>query len=187
MKRAHTNIVGFNLTDLDQEDALTAYKVWAAQTDGLLAILVFRYDAYEGGAGQIWWVKDKNGVDVPVISAGYAIWNHLNGRDRAGTPAKVARQIAQKQAGGQRYEWVVCHVWSWFKPASNNDENAEDMGQDDTESPKQGGERGYLPAVWCANRLPDRVHVMSIEELIWRIRMQHNTGQTRRLIDAWTP
>lgn len=185
MKRVHTNIVGFNLTDLDQEDALWAYKTWAAQTDGLLAILVFRYDAYEGGAGQIWWAKDKNGIEIPVISTGYSLWNHLNGRNRAGTPAKVARQIAQYQAGTQRYEWVICHAWSWFKPSATNDDNAEDMGQDDTESPKQGGDRGYLPAVWCANHLPTRVHVMSIDELIWRIRMQHNPEQTRKLIADW--
>lgn len=185
MKRAHTNIVGFNLTDLDQEDAMWAYKTWAAQTDGLLAILVFRYDAYEGGAGQVWWVKDKNGIEIPVISAGYSIWNHLNGRSRAGTPAKVAREISQNQAADKRYEWVICHAWSWFRPSSSNDENAEDMDQNDVESPKQGGERGYLPAVWCADRLPGTIQVMSIDELIWRIRMQHNPEQTRKLIADW--
>ena len=186
MKRAHTDIVGFNLTDLDQEDALWAYKTWVAQTDGLLAVLVFRYDAYEGGAGQIWWAKDKNGVDVPIISAGYSIWNHLNGRDRAGTPAKVAHQIARYQSGQEIYQWVICHAWSWFKPSATQDENAEDMDQNDVESPKQGGRRGYLPAVWCSNHLPDRIRTISIDELIWRIRMQHDPAQTQKLIRAWS-
>ncbi len=46
------------------------------QTDGLLAILVFQYDGYEAGAGKTFWVKDRNGIEVPVISARYSIWNH---------------------------------------------------------------------------------------------------------------
>jgi hypothetical protein len=91
MKKNNTRIIGFNLSKLDSPDALKAYEVIARQTDGLLAILVFQYDPYEAGAGRTFWVKDRNGVEVPVISARYSIWNHSIQRPCAGTPAKVAR------------------------------------------------------------------------------------------------
>ena len=46
----------------------------------------------------------------------------------------------------------------------------------------QGGVRGYSPVLWCAERLPAGVRVVSPEELVWRIRMQHDPSQTRELI-----
>ena len=41
-------------------------------TDGLLAMLVFQYAPYEAGAGKVFWVKDRLGLDVPVITARYS-------------------------------------------------------------------------------------------------------------------
>ncbi len=63
MKKNNTRIIGFNLAKVDSADALKAYEVIARQTDGLLAILVFQYDAYEAGAGKTFWVKDRNGIE----------------------------------------------------------------------------------------------------------------------------
>ncbi|MFZ0829373.1 MAG: hypothetical protein WAO02_18335 [Verrucomicrobiia bacterium] len=116
--------------------------------DGLLAILVFQYSAYEAGAGQTFWVKDRNGNEIPVITARYSIWEHLNHRARAGTPAKVAREIRQtvEHTGpGQRprYDWVIAHVWSYFKPASGTGEDAENMPQQNAAG--EGGVSGYSP------------------------------------------
>ena len=76
MKRNNTHVIGFNVAKFDSPDALKAYEVFAGQTDGLLAILVWQYDCYETGAGKVFWVRDRNGVEVPVISARYSIWNH---------------------------------------------------------------------------------------------------------------
>ena len=59
------HVVGFNVTKFDSPDALKAYAVIAGQTDSLLAILVWQYDCYEAGAGKMFWVKDRNGVEVP--------------------------------------------------------------------------------------------------------------------------
>jgi len=189
MKQTNTRIVGFNFTRHDSPDALKAYEVFAGQTEGLLAILVFQYDRYEAGAGKIFWVKDRNGIEVPVITARYSIWNHENGRERSGTPAKVAREIRQtveNTPSGDlpRYDWVIAHAWSWFKKSSSDDENAEDMPQENAAA--QGGERGYAPVMWCAQRLPADIRIVGPEELIWRIRMQHNPQQTRKLIQDWS-
>ena len=188
MKQTNTRIVGFNFTRHDSADALKACEVFASQTDGLLAILAFQYDRYEAGAGKIFWVKDRNGIEVPVITARYSIWEHENGRERSGTPAKVAREIRQtveNTPSGDlpRYDWVIAHAWSWFKKSSGDDENAEDMPQENAAA--QGGERGYAPVMWCAQRLPADIRIVGPEELIWRIRMKHNPQQTKELTEDW--
>ena len=190
MKQTNTQIIGFNVTKLDSPDALKAYEVFAGQTDGLLAILVFQYDPYEAGEGKIFWVKDRNGIEVPVITARYSIWEHANKRPRSGTPAKVAREIRQTVANTPpaelpRYDWVIAHAWSWFKKAPGADENAEDMPQENAEA--QGGERGYAPVMWCVERLPASIRAVGPEELVWRIRMKHDPEETKQLIQKWTP
>ena len=188
MKRTETRIIGFNLTRYDSPEALKAYETFASQTDGLLAILVFQYDPYEGGAGKTFWVNDRNGIEVPVITARYSIWEHANRRARAGTPAKIAREIrktVEQTPPGQlpRYDWVICHAWSWFKKAPGADENAENMPQETASN--RGGVRGYSPATWCAERLPPGIRVISPEELAWRIRMEHDRAQTKRFLSQF--
>ena len=188
MKKTNTRIIGFNFTQFDSPDAHQACEIFARQTDGLLAILAFQYSAYEAGAGQTFWVKDRNGIEVPVISARYSIWEHANHRARAGTPAKVAREIRQtveNTGPGQlpRYDWVIDHVWSYFKPASGTDEDAENMPQEN--AAREGGVRGYSPVIWCAERLPAGIRVISPEELVWRVRMKHDPAQTKKLISQF--
>ena len=185
MKRTNTHIIGFNFTQFDSPEAHKACEVFVHQTDGLLAILVFQYSAYEAGAGQIFWVKDRNGIEVPVITARYSIWEHANNRGRAGTPAKVAREIRQTVENTRpeqlpRYDWVIDHVWSYFKHAPGADEEAENMPQENAAS--EDGFRGYSPVTWCAERLPASIRVIGPEELVWRIRMKHDPVQTKKLI-----
>jgi hypothetical protein len=183
MKRTDTRIIGFNFAKYDSADARKAYEIFASQTDGMLAILVFEYSAYEAGAGQIFWVKDHRGIEVPVITARYSIWEHSNNRDRAGTPAKVAREIVQAimNAGEiPRYDWVIAHAWSYFQRSPGSNENSENIPQENAAGNR--GARGYSPVIWTAERLPANIRVVSPEELIWRIRMKHNPTQTKELI-----
>jgi hypothetical protein len=185
MKKMNTRIIGFNVAKCDSPEALKAYEVFAGQTDGLLAIFVFQYSPYEGGAGKTFWVRNRNGTEIPVVTARYSIWEHSNDRERTGTPAKLAREIqhsVEKAPGDQlpRFDWVITHAWSYFKKAPGADENAENLPQENAAA--HGGVRGYSPVVWCAERLPASIRVVSPEELIWRIRMRHNPSETRELI-----
>lgn len=188
MKKTDTRIIGFNCSQVDSQEARQAYEIFAGQTDGLLAILVFQYSPYEGGAGKTFWVKDRNGVEVPVITARYTIWEHANDRERAGTPAKVAREIretVEKTSRPQtpRYDWVIAHVWSYFQRRPGPDEDAENMPQENAAA--AGGVRGYSPVTWCGERLPASIRIVSPEELAWRIRMQHDPSQTKKLISQF--
>ena len=124
-------------------------------------------------------------MDVPVISARYCLWEHANDRERAGTPAKVAREIRQTVEATAapdlpRYDWAIDHVWSYFKQAPGTDEDAENLSQDHAEA--AGGVCGYSPVTWCAERLPASIRALCPEELVWRIRMKHNPEQTEKLI-----
>ena len=188
MKKTNTRVIGSIFSEVDSPEAHHACEVFAGQTDGLLAIFAYPYAPYEGGAGKIFWVRDRNGIEVPVITARYSIWEHANNRERAGTPAKVAREIRQtveKTAPGKlpRSDWVMAHVWSYFKVVPGTDENAENMPQGNAEA--SGGVRGYAPVISCAERLPAGIRVVSPEELAWRIRMQHDPAQTQKLIDQF--
>ncbi len=184
MAKTNSRIIGFNFSQWDSPDARRACALFAGQTDRLLAILAFQYSGYEAGAGKVFWVQDRNGNDVPVISARYDIWEHANDRERVGTPAKVARAIqqtvAQAPPGQPRYDWVIAHVWSYFRRVPGTDEDAENMPQNNAAA--HGGVRGYLPVTWCAERLPANIRAVSPEELVWRIRMQHDPVQTQKLI-----
>ncbi len=187
MQVNNTRVVAFNMAKTGSADALMAYQVFAGETDGLLGILAFQYAPYEGGAGATYWVKDKRGVDVPVVTARYSIWGHTNQRPRSGTPAKIAREIGENiNADPARLDWVIVHAWSHFRKASGTDENAENLPAKREHEP--GAARGYTPAVWCAERLPEKtVHVVDPEELLWRIRMKHNPGQTHEQIEKFRP
>jgi hypothetical protein len=185
MKQTGTQIVAFNMIHADSPDALKAYEVMAGETDGLLAIFVFQYNPYEGGQGKVFWVKDKRGLDVPVITCRYSIWYHKAKAPLAGTPAKVARLIKDTVASTPaenlpRYDWIICHAWSYFKQTPGNDEAAEDLDIDTGKA--EGGVRGYSPAYWSAQRLPQDIRVISPPELAWRIRMQHDPEQTKQLL-----
>src|SRR6185369_1811223 len=99
----------------------------------------------EAGAGKTFWVRDRNSIELPVIAARYSIWEHANDRPRAGTPSKIAREIRETvertaPTEDPRYDWVICHAWSWFKKSSGPDENAENLSQ--TDAAAQGGVRG---------------------------------------------
>ena len=59
-------------------------------------------------------------------------------------------------------------------------EAAENLPQQT--SPTAGGVRGYSPVLWCAERLPPAIRVLSPEELVWRIRMKHAPAQTKEFM-----
>jgi hypothetical protein len=94
MKKNNTRIIGFDVVKLDSADALKAYEVIARQTDGLLAILVFQYDAYEAGAGKTFWVKRRERRGYALDAPG------RSGRQRRPErlrPVQVVRRAASRR------------------------------------------------------------------------------------------
>jgi hypothetical protein len=181
MQRNDVRMLAFNVAKVDSPDTLAALETIAGETDGLTAMLVFQYAPYEGGAGKTFWVKDGRDVEIPVISARYSIWEHSNDRARSGTPAKVAREISDSvSTKSPRHDWAIVHAWSYFRHVSGGDVDAENIPQDD--ATLHGGVRGFTPAMWCAERLPGNVRIVTIEEIAWRKRMLRDPELTTHLM-----
>ena len=175
------------MIDLDSDAAKEAYEIYAREMEGLLAIVTFQYYPYEGGEGEIIWVKDRKGIEVPVISAAYSLWENTD-RPRSGSPAKIARLLNKeaergKAKGEPALGWTITHCWSYFKRSSGTGDHDEDMPQKN--APEKGGVRGLTPVGWCVDRLSEDIQVVSPEELVWRIRMQHNPEQTREVLSQY--
>jgi hypothetical protein len=181
MKKNGLDVFGFICMDLDSKAAQNAYAIYAREMPGLAGMIAVQYYPYEGGHGKVYWVKNASGVDIPVVTCRYAVWSKYS-TSTGGTPAKVARMINEDCAGASKenkksLSWTVVHAWSSFKKIADNNELAENA-----DYAKDGAETGMIPVQWCIDRLDKRVKVVSPEELLWRIRMEHNPSQTMKII-----
>ena len=167
--------------DVLSEDAKEAFEIYAREIEPLAGIVVIQYSPYEGGHGRVFWVKNRKGIEIPVVTLTHSIWNHARW-PTGGTPAKVARMINESTEHA-RFSFVSVHAWSWFKEAPGTDERAEEMAQEGDELKTTGAARGLTPVSWCVGRLSPQVKVVSPEELIWRLRMEHNPDETRKLLN----
>ncbi len=181
------NMLSFICSKVESPEAMEAYEIYAKEIDGLAGMIAIQYAPYDGGNGKIFWVKNADGVEIPVVTVKFSIWNNAPW-PRGGTPAKVANLInlhAQtlEEYGHPSYSVTAVHAWSRFQQAegaSDIAENVPRIGKTDEQEP--GGELGLGPVQWCIGRLDPMVKVVSPEELFWRLRMEHNPRQTNAAI-----
>ncbi len=172
MKKLGVTVLGFICMDVRSDAAREAFRVYAREIENLTGILAVQYYPYELG-GEILWVEDGRGHDIPVVTARYSIWNSTSyARPNAGTPEYVAalinRDALRKPVDDDgKLAWTVVHVWSQFGPA-------------DSEIPVTVS--GAESAVCSSDRLIPAVKNVSINELLWRIRMRYRPEQTQRLL-----
>ena len=187
LKRTGATIFGFICKDVGSSDAMDAYKVFAEHIEGLIGMVAIQYYPYEGGHGKIFWVKNAEGVEIPVITATHTLWSNANW-PTGGTPAKIARLINEEVRGdgneARPFNLVAVHSWSYFKDVPDADDDAENFPPDASYDTLQTGGRGLTPIQWCIDRLDPEINVVSIEEIIWRLRMQYDPVQTRRVMSS---
>jgi len=191
LKRRGVNILSFICLDIDSPEAMEAYAVFAKEMDALIGMIGLQYYPYDGGDGAVYWFKNNNGIEIPVVCVKYSIWNHANW-PRGGTPAKIARLIKEQalegeQQGKKTYSITSVHCWSYFKKSDSDADDAEEIGKDSIEYRKDYhvGRRGLTPVKWCVDRLSPEVKVVSPEEIIWRIRMRNRPEQTLRVLKQY--
>ncbi len=181
MEATDTRVLCLLLLDIDSPAAQRAYETFARHIRGLVGMIAMQYAPYEGGGGKVFWANDGRGGQVPVMTCRYAIWEHAD-RPDAGTPSQVATQINQElppaSSAEDRLAWTVVHAWSWFR--DSNDPAIEEVPQ--REAPRLGAQRGHTIADWCQQKLNDSVRTVTIEELLWRLRMAHDPEETKRRI-----
>ena len=107
------------------------------------------------------WFTNKAGYDIPVVSTDYDLWKDVSNADiGTGTPKEVAEFMAADFAGKElSFSPVVVLAWSTF-----------------------GTGRGAAAAQGCISQAPSTVEAVSIQELIWRIRMEYRPEQTAKYL-----
>ncbi len=177
MEQMGIGVFGFLTEDFDSPNALEAYKTYAENMPGLVGMIAVQYHPYEGGPGDIIWVKNKAGIEIPVVRASYALWANYNTKF-GGTPNKIARLINEDAEKKSSYNWTVVHAWSAFKQVQGDDENQQNGTYGDPAHAV-----GPEPVKWIAEKLTDDIKVVTIEELLWLMRMEHNPAQTKKIIN----
>jgi GxGYxYP putative glycoside hydrolase C-terminal domain/GxGYxYP third domain len=176
MEMTDIRVLAFNFQDWDGPQAMTACKVFASKLPGLLGILAFQYYPYSAGNGAIRWVQGIGSDQVPIVSCRETIWA-LTGRSRDTTPAGVAAQlnqlpVARGRARDDCFSWVMAHAWSRFRRAMKGapfDAEEKGVSQDKVEADTA---RGYDPVLWAAERLKPEVKVVTVQDLLMRVRMR---------------
>lgn len=170
-------VLAFNFQKWDSAAAMAACEEFASRLPGLLGILAFQYYPYSAGEGAIRWVRGVGDDLVPVVSCRLCVWAQT-GRPRDTTPAGVAAWLNRmpvtdaRRAGEDCFSWVLVHAWSRFRksePGAPIDAEGAGVSQD-RDAP--GVERGYGPALWTAERLTSRVRLVTVEELLHRVRLR---------------
>jgi hypothetical protein len=157
MKKTGAHLLCFLVQDSASEGAQEAYRIFAQELEPLYGMLVIDYAPYHKGLGKIYWAKNRDGIEIPAITANFSMWQGMN-RLNAGDPLQLAEYINSDTTDNS---WVAVHAWSRFPRPDGSEAGGTDAIAD------------------CIQKIDvDKINVVSPEEMIWRIRMAHNRKQT---------
>lgn len=167
MQRTGAKVFGFICIDVGSTQAMNAYQIFAEEIEELVGMYAVQYAPYHGGHGKIFWLKNKKGANIPVVTAQYSLWQGLD-YEGGGDIDKIAEYINTNiQNNEETMGWTIVHAWSKF-------ENPNDPSH---------YESGIGPIKWCINQLSDDIKIVSPEELLWRIRMKKHPRETMLIIE----
>lgn len=162
--------------DPKSDAAKEAYQAFVDANDQLEGIVAIQYaPSYAEAGGEIMWVTNKAGFDIPVVTVSYSIWNFGDqNRTRDGSPTYIAHKL---NADKNPFSAVIVHAWSSFADTGeSDDELAENAG---------GDIRGASAAEMCDRRLDSDYETVCMQELIWRIRMKYRPEQTEKYLNTY--
>jgi len=175
LKKLDIKIFGFICRDVSSQDAQDAFQIYAEEMEDITGMLAVQYFPYELD-GKIYWKKNRKGIDIPVVTSRYSIWDEVNKhRPRAGTPEFISSLINRdviaaredKEKPDNCLTWTIVHAWSDFSKSSKV---------------VPGPAIGFNPVQVSEEMLIDGIKTVSANELLWRIRMKYRPEQTRNLI-----
>ncbi len=174
MRQHRIKVLGLMAKEsVGSDEAKEAYRAFIEANDQLEGIIALQYTPYAGGKGDIYWFSNKKGYQIPVITIKYSLWNEPYLREREGTPKYIANCL-DKDQNNPDFNLVCIHAWSHFS----------DQGKDCDElaETKNGNIMGSGIAALLRNHLDDSYEVVSLQELIWQVRMRFYPEQTRKYI-----
>lgn len=172
LKKLDIKIFGFICRDVSSKAAQEAFQIYAEEMENITGMLAVQYFPYELD-GEIYWKTNKKGIDIPVVTSRYSIWDEINPlRPRAGTPEFISSMINRDvtishNKGENMFTWTIVHAWSDFEKSSKL-----------VKYPSIG----LNPVKTSQDLLIDNVKVVSANELLWRIRMKYRPEQTKTVI-----
>lgn len=153
MRRYHVGLLGVMAMDVKSAASKEAYQAFVDANDRLEGIIALQYSPYAGGGGEVFWVTNKNGYDIPVITVRYSLWDRIH--EREGSPDFIASKL-KTEAQVESFSAICVHAWSRF----------------------EGNAHGAAAARLCAGKLDGRFEVVNMQELVWRLRMSRHPEQT---------
>lgn len=153
MRRYHVGLLGVMAMDVKSAASREAYQAFVDANDRLEGIIALQYSPYAGGGGEVFWVTNKNGYDIPVITVRYSLWDRIH--EREGSPDFIASKL-KAEAQEESFSAICVHAWSRF----------------------EGNAHGAAAARLCAGKLDGRFEVVNMQELVWRLRMSRHPEQT---------
>jgi hypothetical protein len=179
MKKAGVHVFAFICRNLYSKGAMEAYQIFAEELEDLTGMIAVQYAPYNGGNGDVFWVKNREGIEIPVLTAKNMVWANLS-LERSGSPSVIADCINKVATTAEEDErslgWTIVHAWSRF-----------DRGEDgqilDAPQNNPASARGVTPLKWGKDLINTDTEVVSIEEVLWRIRMRHNPEQTKKIVE----
>ncbi len=153
MRRYHVGLLGVMAMDVKSAASREAYQAFVDANDRLEGIIALQYSPYAGGGGEVFWVTNKNGYDIPVITVRYSLWDRIH--EREGSPDFIASKL-KAEAQVESFSAICVHAWSRF----------------------EGNAHGAAAARLCAGKLAGRFEVVNMQELVWRLRMSRHPEQT---------
>lgn len=153
MRRYHVGLLGVMAMDVKSVASKEAYQAFVDANDRLEGIIALQYSPYAGGGGEVFWVTNKNGYDIPVITVRYSLWDRIH--EREGSPDFIASKL-KAEAQVESFSAICVHAWSRF----------------------EGNAHGAAAARLCAGKLDGRFEVVNMQELVWRLRMSRHPEQT---------
>lgn len=170
LQKMDIKVFGFICHDVRSKASKEAFQIYAQELEGITGMLAIQYFPYELG-GEILWFKNAQGIDIPVSTATYSLWNEVNlKRPNCGTPEYVSSLINREVIAGKKkcvISWTIAHAWSDFSKSSKV-----------TLLPATG----VNPVKATEVLLLEDVKTVSINELLWRIRMKYRPEQTKKII-----
>ena len=153
MRRYHVGLLGVMAMDVKSVASKEAYQTFVDANDRLEGIIALQYSPYAGGGGEVFWVTNKNGYDIPVITVRYSLWDRIH--EREGSPDFIASKL-KAEAQVESFSAICVHAWSRF----------------------EGNAHGAAAARLCVGKLDGRFEVVNMQELVWRLRMSRHPEQT---------
>ena len=153
MRRYHVGLLGVMAMDVKSAASREAYQAFVDANDRLEGIIALQFSPYAGGGGEVFWVTNKNGYDIPVITVRYSLWDRIH--EREGSPDFIASKL-EAEAQVESFSAICVHAWSRF----------------------EGNAHGAAAARLCAGKLDGRFEVVNMQELVWRLRMSRHPEQT---------